>query len=96
MTRPNGSTRRWRTLRASVLRSNPMCAICYLRPADCVDHIVPLNLGGARYELSNLRPSCTPCNAARGDGTRTRSTTVNEPLRTSEDWLNPLRTSRRW
>lgn len=31
-----------------------------------VDHIVPVRLGGARYDLGNLRASCAHCNRAGG------------------------------
>lgn len=35
------SSRRWQALRATVVREQPMCAICRLRLTQIVDHIVP-------------------------------------------------------
>jgi 5-methylcytosine-specific restriction protein A len=73
-----GSDTRWRTLRAWVLRlhlpeaQRPRCAIgtpgvCTDR-ATQVDHIVPLEAGGEKYDVSNCRPACAPCNLARPRG----------------------------
>lgn len=81
-----GSDTRWRKLRAVVLRLDlpehhrPVCAIgtagvCTGR-ATCVDHVIPLEAGGAKYDRSNCRPACEPCNLARNRG---RSRTVIEP-----------------
>ena len=39
---------------------------CCTGIATQVDHIVPLARGGPRYDLSNLQPSCGPCNRAKG------------------------------
>ncbi|NIL64778.1 HNH endonuclease [Salinispora arenicola] len=33
--------------------------------ATCVDHIIPLHMGGAKYDQANCRPACQPCNLAR-------------------------------
>src|SRR5262249_8478468 len=48
-------------LRKAKLRANPMCEHpgCR-RPAERVDHIVPLAEGGPRYEWSNLQSLCRP------------------------------------
>lgn len=72
-----GSTRRWRQLRAYVLqRDRHRCqipkgtGICG-EHATHVDHIVPLADGGPKWEPSNCRASCAPCNLSRGtQGTR--------------------------
>lgn len=76
-----GSSRRWRDLRATILRRD--ADVCQIRTpgtwpvgrrgetahclvaADCVDHVVPLSKGGARYDPGNLRAACTPCNLLR-------------------------------
>lgn len=70
-----GSDTRWRALRARVLRldlpwgQRPGCRIGYegvcAETADCVDHIIPLHMGGSKYDPSNCRPACTPCNLRR-------------------------------
>ncbi len=36
--------RPWRRLREELLAGNPVCAICWRRPATTLDHIVPLAL----------------------------------------------------
>lgn len=61
-----GSTRRWRTLRASKLHANPICeeSGCK-RLATEVDHIVRVGAGGQRYAWSNLQSLCTPHHKAK-------------------------------
>ena len=60
---------RWRNTRAAVLRDNPLCCNCQkkgvLQLAKVVDHIVPIKLGGARFERSNLQGLCVPCHNAK-------------------------------
>lgn len=60
-----GYSRNWRCLRLMVLRRQPICATegCD-RPAEHVDHIVPLWRGGTN-ELSNLRGLCRFCHARK-------------------------------
>ena len=33
-----------------------------------VDHILPLSMGGAKYDAGNARASCQSCNLKRGKG----------------------------
>ena len=60
---------RWRNTRAAVLRDNPLCARCQskglLQPARVVDHIVPVKVGGERYDRANLQSLCVPCHNAK-------------------------------
>lgn len=60
---------RWRNTRAAVLRDNPLCCRCQakgvLQPAKVVDHIVPVKLGGERFERANLQSLCVPCHNAK-------------------------------
>ena len=49
---------------------NQFCALhisprCKVR-AECVDHIVSLADGGAKYAYDNLQPSCLACNTLKG------------------------------
>lgn len=64
-----GSTTRWRRLRAAILRRDKgRCAIAAegcLGDADQVDHIIPLHMGGAKYDPTNCRAACAPCNLGR-------------------------------
>jgi 5-methylcytosine-specific restriction protein A len=54
-----GSTRKWRTLRESKLRTDPICEEPACRAlATEVDHIVPLSQGGERYDWANLASLC--------------------------------------
>src|SRR5688572_544069 len=41
-------------------RLHPMCARCYVRPAEELDHVVPLSRGGSDDE-SNISGLCKPC-----------------------------------
>ena len=59
----NGSTRRWRQLRASVLFDGAYTCRCGAH-ADEVDHIIPVADGGTDHP-SNLRGLCSRCHAQR-------------------------------
>ena len=52
----------WRKLRARVLDAEPFCRECMsqqiVTPAQMVDHIQPIRLGGAPMDESNLSPLC--------------------------------------
>ena len=62
-------SRRWRSLRSLKLQQNPLCEECekngILRPADMVDHIVPINKGGAPLDMNNLQSLCNRCHAIK-------------------------------
>ena len=59
----------WRKLRAIKLDENPMCEECArsgrLTPAQMVDHIVPINKGGAELDIDNLQSLCNACHARK-------------------------------
>ena len=40
------------------------CSYCY-KSADTIDHLIPLFRGGTN-EITNLVPSCRPCNSSKG------------------------------
>jgi 5-methylcytosine-specific restriction enzyme A len=58
------NSHQWRKLRKMVLSANPICVECS-RIANVVDHIKPIQQGGARYELANLQPMCTSCHNSK-------------------------------
>ena len=62
-------SRKWRTLRALKLQKDPLCEECMrkgmLVPAQMVDHIVPINKGGASLDLNNLQSLCNHCHAVK-------------------------------
>jgi hypothetical protein len=71
-----GSTRRWRKLRESVLnRDGHLCQVPVAGGRRCgahathVDHITPLANGGAKWDPTNCRAACQPCNLSRGAST---------------------------
>jgi len=51
--------RRWQFIRKMVLDDNPLCVVCE-RPAQEIDHIVPLYKGGTN-DRENLQPLCIEC-----------------------------------
>lgn len=55
----------WRRLRAVKLEQQPMCEECerngVITPAQIVDHIVPINRGGASLDIENLQSLCNAC-----------------------------------
>lgn len=77
-----GSTRRWRALRSMILlRDGHVCqvpkgaGICGER-ATHVDHIRSLADGGDKWDPTNLRAACAPCNLSRGTAQRAAGPTV--------------------
>lgn len=55
----------WQQLRLAVLvRDGWQCRWCG-GPADTVDHLVPLALGGARLDPENCAAACRKCNYGR-------------------------------
>jgi 5-methylcytosine-specific restriction endonuclease McrA len=56
---------RW-TRRGVLKRDGHRCAYCG-RPADTVDHVVPLSRGGARTDWFNTVACCGRCNARKGN-----------------------------
>lgn len=62
-------SRSWRKLRILHLKSEPLCRHCRQRgvttPAKDVDHIFPINKGGAPLSESNLQSLCRSCHAKK-------------------------------
>ena len=54
----------YQRMRRQVLREEPMCRICGVRPAVSVDHIIPVAQGGT-HARGNLRGLCRKCHDAR-------------------------------
>lgn len=65
MVRPRG--RRWMTLRAFVMtRDEYRCCACGVPGVGHeVDHVVPLEQGGAAWDAANLQTLCPTCHAAK-------------------------------
>lgn len=60
--------RPWRRLRAQVLREEPVCRYCGLRPSTVVDHVLALSKYPHLAQVrSNLVGSCKPCNGSKGN-----------------------------
>lgn len=55
---------RWKKLRARVLAGNPRCAVCGIARATAVDHIEHTTDNARFWDVTNLRPSCHPCNSS--------------------------------
>ena len=85
----------WRRVRAAVLERDGHT--CQLRLPGCtgmaltVDHIQPIALGGAWWEMSNLRAACTKCNIAAGH--KTRALLAGDKVSRAS---TPAAPSRRW
>jgi 5-methylcytosine-specific restriction enzyme A len=56
------NSRKWRNFRKEYLRNHPICLHCEdegsVRPAQVVDHIKPVRLGGEIYDVNNLQALC--------------------------------------
>jgi 5-methylcytosine-specific restriction protein A len=57
------NSKRWQLLRRSVLFNHPLCE-CGAIATD-VDHIVPIDKGGAAYHRANLQPLCARCHGRK-------------------------------
>lgn len=62
--------------RAAVLRKHPLCVHCLVRgqvsESTVADHIVPIEAGGARYDLDNAQGLCRSCHARKSQSERLR------------------------
>lgn len=93
-TRPELSSRAYRTMRASVLAEDDTCVVCGHGGSDATDHLVPVSRGGAPVDRDNLAPihgvaGCPTC--ARQCNTDKGDLLLSElpRLETSRDWFAP-------
>jgi 5-methylcytosine-specific restriction protein A len=80
------ASRRWRDVRAQVLRDEPLCRACTARGetmvAQQVDHILPVvKHPGLAFDRANLQPLCTGCHADKGQVERGTARVRREPWR---------------
>jgi len=61
---PNGSTNRWRKVRAAWLTEHPQCETCGAQ-ATVVDHKDGCDYTTQRYDRAYLRSMCEPCHRER-------------------------------
>ena len=54
----------WKRKRKEFLDEHPFCASCG-RPAEVVDHIVPVRQGGALLDDDNLQSLCQACHSRK-------------------------------
>lgn len=54
-------TSRWKRVRLVVLREHPICERCGRDYSMEVNHIVPLERGGAEFDQDNLEAVCVAC-----------------------------------
>jgi len=56
------NTTRWRLIRdLAFKRDKGICARCKYAPAVIADHIIEIEDGGAKFELSNIQILCRSC-----------------------------------
>jgi 5-methylcytosine-specific restriction endonuclease McrA len=58
------TTARWQQVRLSLLAHSPLCARCG-RPAEDIDHRVPVSKGGSVWGLANLVAYCHSCHSSK-------------------------------
>ncbi|MSO45059.1 MAG: HNH endonuclease [Thermoleophilia bacterium] len=56
----------YRRRRTAFLADNPVCAWCGYAQATTVDHLVPIDMGGERNDVTSWVPACRSCNSRRG------------------------------
>ena len=57
-------TKQWRYARLEKLSAAPVCEMCGAL-ADQVDHIKPIEVGGAPFDQGNLQSLCQKCHSAK-------------------------------
>jgi len=62
---PTYGSARWKLIRKVKFNRNPVCECCKKRKGYYVDHIIPINQGGAVFDFANLQTLCVKCNAAK-------------------------------
>lgn len=55
----------WRSLRARVLKEEPVCRVCGVNPSTQVDHLLPVAEGGSFFARDNCRGICRSCHAKK-------------------------------
>lgn len=58
------NSKRWKMTRRKQLFDHPLCVECGGIATD-VDHIVPIEQGGARWSSSNLQSLCLQCHSKK-------------------------------
>ena len=62
-------SKQWRSLRNYYIQRNPLCEACQRRKkttaGTVVDHIIAINMGGHKTDLSNLQTLCTSCHNSK-------------------------------
>lgn len=63
------NSKEWKATRNYILSLSSVCRECekhdLVVPAECVDHIVPITLGGSLLSEKNLQPLCNSCHAKK-------------------------------
>jgi 5-methylcytosine-specific restriction enzyme A len=75
-TQSNGfyQSKLWRATRKRYIEINPLCRFCeekgIIKEAEVVDHIQPIEQGGAKLDISNLQPLCHSCHNRKSNAER--------------------------
>ena len=63
------NSRQWRRLRQYIMQMNPLCKHCedkgLIKAGECIDHIIPIRLGGDKLNTDNLQTLCNSCHAIK-------------------------------
>ncbi len=56
------NSRSWRNFAHQLRKDEPLCRMCIAEgrttPCTMVDHIIPINQGGSKWDKDNLQPLC--------------------------------------
>jgi len=69
-------TKEWKKFRMEYIKEHPFCVRCG-KPAEIVDHIIPIKDGGALTSEQNSQSLCWACHSRKSieDGSRYRRKT---------------------
>lgn len=83
-TNPFYLTPQWRRFRDSYIRRHPLCEQCEreqrVTPSRMVDHIVPLEDGGAKTSDENAQALCWPCHGVKTASDKTEKHNKNHQV----------------
>lgn len=81
----------YRKLRARILATSDVCCWCGHGAADTIDHVIPVNRGGARLDPDNMAPihgvdGCSTCGRKCNNEKGDKLPAEISRLVTSVDW----------
>ncbi|WP_170019202.1 HNH endonuclease signature motif containing protein [Campylobacter sp. RM16190] len=69
-------SKEWKKTRILKKQQEPFCRVCG-KPTEIIDHITPIEYGGAKLELSNLQGLCRACHNRKTANDKVERVSIN-------------------